>query len=175
MAPVNGTAGAADNIQSGKAYQGINIVSSVVRGRQAGYHANIWGTYKQWQEHDCQVRKGEKSSLVVFYKEYDADPDPNDESDDGKRRVAKASFAFNAEQVDGYTPPPPPVDLGPIQRIAPVDAFVAATKADIRHGGQPGLLPPVHRPHPDARRRAVHRHRHHGPLAKAISRSCCMS
>lgn len=123
------------NIHSGKAYQGINIVSLWCAAECAGYPANVWGTYKQWAEQDCQVRKGERASLVVFYKEYDTDPDPSAESDDGIRRVAKASFAFNAQQVDGYAPPPPPVDLGPVQRIARVDAFIAATKAEIRHGG----------------------------------------
>lgn len=123
------------NIQSSNAYQGINIISLWVAAEQAGYQSNIWGTYKQWQANGCQVRKGEKASLVVFYKEYDAEPDPNAADDDGRRRVAKASFAFNAEQVDGFTPPPSPVDLGPIARITAVDAFVAATGADIRHGG----------------------------------------
>ena len=29
--------------------------------------------YRQWQNKGCQVRKGEKSSLVVFYKEFDAE------------------------------------------------------------------------------------------------------
>ncbi|MEZ5857133.1 MAG: zincin-like metallopeptidase domain-containing protein [Hyphomicrobiaceae bacterium] len=123
------------NIATGHAYQGINIVTLWCAAQQAGYHANTWGTYKQWQEKDCQVRKGEKASLVVFYRQYDTEPNPDDEGDDGRRRVAKASWAFNAQQVDGYCPPPPPVDHGPIDRLARVDAFTAATKADIRHGG----------------------------------------
>ncbi len=131
------------NIDSGNAYQGINIVTLWVAAEQAGYTSNVWGTYKQWQAKDCQVRKGEKSSLVVFYKEYETQPDPNTTDDDGKRRVARASYAFNAEQVDGFTPPPPPADLGPIHRIASVDAFVTATGAHILHGGSRAYYRPA--------------------------------
>jgi hypothetical protein len=32
----------------------------------------------------AQVRKDEKSSLVIFYKEFETDPNPDDASDDGK-------------------------------------------------------------------------------------------
>ena len=130
------------NIATAKPYQGINIVTLWCAAESAGYHANVWGTYKQWQASDCQVRKGEKAALVVFYKEYDTEPNPDDSDDDGKRRVAKASWAFNAQQVDGYSPPPPPADLGPIDRLARADAFTAATLADIRHGGSRAFYRP---------------------------------
>jgi antirestriction protein ArdC len=45
------------------------------------------------------VRSGEKSSPVIFYKEFEAQPDPDDAGDDGKRRVARASRVFTAAQV----------------------------------------------------------------------------
>ena len=59
-----------------------------------------WGTYRQWQNKGCQVRKGEKSSLVVFYKEFDVE-DRNDETGEtehGKRLMARAS-GCNADPV----------------------------------------------------------------------------
>ena len=131
------------NIKSGNAYNGINIVSLWASSDAASYQVPVWGTYKQWQEADCQVRKGEKSTLVVFYKDYDvvpkardaSEPDPQTEGDDGKRRVARASWVFNAAQVDGYAPTPTAVPSNPIDRIANVDAFTSATRAEIRHGG----------------------------------------
>ena len=82
------------------------------------------------------MRKGEKASLVVFYKEYAAEPDPERDDDDGKRRVAKASYVFNCSQVDGYTPPGAPERLGPVERIEAVDRFLASTGARIEHGGE---------------------------------------
>jgi antirestriction protein ArdC len=124
------------NALSNKAYNGINIVSLWVAAASRGFSTQAWGTYRQWQEKGAQVRKGEKSSLVVFYKEYDTDPDPEDASDSGKRRMARASYVFNGDQVDGYQPPEPPTSLGPIERKARADQFIEATKASISHGGE---------------------------------------
>ena len=56
-------------------------------------------TYGQRAEIGAQVRSGEKSSPVIFYKEFEAQPDPDDGGDDGKRRVARASRVFTAAQV----------------------------------------------------------------------------
>lgn len=123
------------NVLTGNAYNGINVVSLWVAAASRGYAAPIWGTYRQWTEAGAQVRKGEKSSLVIFYKEYEADPDPEDERDDGKRRVARASYVFNADQVDGYTLPALPPMMGPIERIEHADRFVSSTGAAVRHGG----------------------------------------
>lgn len=80
------------------------------------------------------MRKGEKGTPIVFYKEFSVDADPGQAGDDGTRRVARASWVFNASQVDGYTVPGLP-DLPPIAREANAEAFIAATGADIRHGG----------------------------------------
>ena len=124
-----------ENAQTGKAYNGINIVSLWVAAECLGYSAPVWATYRQWSELGCQVRKGEKSSLVVFYKEYETDPNPDDSDDDGKRRVARASYVFNAAQVDGYTRPDAPQPLGAIERLLAVDRFIAATGARVEHGG----------------------------------------
>jgi antirestriction protein ArdC len=63
------------------------------------------------------------------------DPDPDDAEDNGKRRVARASAIFNAEQVDGFVLPEPPEPLGPIERLEQADHFVGSTGASIRHGG----------------------------------------
>lgn len=130
------------NALTGNAYNGINIVSLWVAAECLGYGAPIWATYRQWSELGAQVRKGEKSSLVVFYKEYEADPCPDDAGDDGKRRVARASYVFNAAQVDGYALPDAPTPLGPIDRLETVDRFIIATGARIEHGGDRAFYRP---------------------------------
>ena len=56
------------NIQSGNRYRGINVVTLWVEAQLKGYATPVWGTYKQFQENGCQVRKGEKASLIVFYR-----------------------------------------------------------------------------------------------------------
>lgn len=130
------------NALTGNAYNGINIVSLWVSAECLGYSAPIWATYRQWSELGCQVRKGEKSSLVVFYKEYASEPDPQNADDDGKRRVARASYVFNASQVDGYTLPEAPQPLGSIERLEAVDQFIAASGARIEHGGERAFYRP---------------------------------
>jgi antirestriction protein ArdC len=130
------------NALTGNPYNGINIVSLWVAAEVKSYAAPIWATYRQWLELGAQVRAGEKSSLVVFYKEYEAQPDPADESDDGKRRVARASYVFNAAQVEGFAVPSAPEPLGPVERIAAADAFVRSTGARIEHGGDRAFYRP---------------------------------
>lgn len=123
------------NVESGNAYNGVNIVSLWATSDGCGYQTQLFGTYRQWQNAGAQVRKGEKSALVVFYKDYDVEPNADNPEDDGKRRVARASYVFNVAQVDGYTLSTPAPPVNPVERIASADAFVTATKADIRYGG----------------------------------------
>jgi len=123
------------NIATGQLYRGINVVTLWVEAQIRGYSVPVFGTYKQWQEAGCQVRRGEKASLVVFYKEYEVDPEPETDSNDGKRWVAKGYWVFNAEQVDGFEMPEA-APISPIERNARVDAFMTATGAEVRHGGQ---------------------------------------
>jgi antirestriction protein ArdC len=142
-----------ENALTKKLYNGINVVSLWVAAETMSYAAPIWATYKQWSEIDCQVRKGEKASLVIFYKEYETDPNPDHDCDDGKRRVARASYVFNAAQVDGYTLPEPPAPLGPIERIEAADRFFTATGARVAHGGDRAFYRPgtdtIHMPAED--------------------------
>ena len=125
-----------ENALSKKRYNGINVVSLWVAAETKGYSAPIWTTYKQWAELGCQVCAGEKASLVVFYKEFTAEPNPDDANDDGTRRVARASYVFNVAQTDGYALPEPPDPLGPIERIEAADQFLKNTGARIEIGGE---------------------------------------
>ena len=131
-----------ENALTKKPYNGINIVSLWVSAEEQGCAAPIWGTYRQWGELGAQVRKGEKSSLVVFYKEYETDPNPDDNQDDGKRRFARASYVFNASQVEGYELPGQPEPLGPVERIDAADRFIRNTGAKIEHGGERAFYRP---------------------------------
>lgn len=130
------------NAATGQSYNGINVVALWATAQIRAYPLSVWGTYRQWQGLDAQVRKGEKAALVVFYKEFEVDPDPSDDADTGKRHVARASWVFNAAQVDGFTPPDAPAPLPPIARDARAEAFIAATGADIRVGGESAYYRP---------------------------------
>jgi antirestriction protein ArdC len=130
------------NAATGAAYNGINILSLWATAMTEDYSRGLWATYRQWASLGAQVRKGARGACVIFYKEYAAEPDPDDDNDDGKRRVARASWVFNAEQVEGYELPDLP-DLPPVERIAAAENLITANKPDIRHGGDQAYYSPT--------------------------------
>lgn len=81
----------------GSAYRGINHVLL----SYSGHDSNIWGTFNQWKERECAVRKGERSQIVVLWKFF-KEADENGEATDKTGAVMLRYFrVFNSEQVDG--------------------------------------------------------------------------
>ena len=88
--------------------------------------------------------------------------------------VARASYVFNVEQVDGWQPPmqKPWSEVEINEEIA---AFVQATGADVRHGWPSGsriamTLDCIEMPDP----RTLQKHRHQFCRRRRITRSCSM-
>jgi antirestriction protein ArdC len=109
-----------------------NLASTVLRGRGGGNAAPLPD-----KELGAFVRKGEKATPIVFYKSIDVeDGADRDDGEDATRtiRIAKGYWGFNADQVDGFTLPEMPKD-DLVTRLERAEAFIANTKADIRHGG----------------------------------------
>ena len=133
------------NIQSKKAYRGINVVTLWVEAQLRGFGAPVWGTYKQFQEAGCQVRKGEKASMIVFYKEIEFERDVADGNADDERTtsawLARGYHVFNAEQCDGYQPPDAP-PVATIERNSQVESFIKNTGIAVRWGGHSAYYRP---------------------------------
>lgn len=124
------------NVSSGNAYRGVNTVALWAAADAFGYEHGLWGTYRQWQDRGAQVRKGEKSSLIVFYREFDNDDaDDGDDNDRRPRCMARASRVFNIAQVDGYELTEPASDDNRVDPIAAAEAVVSETGAKISEGG----------------------------------------
>jgi antirestriction protein ArdC len=97
-----------------------------------GFGSGLWGTYRQFAAMGAQVRKGERATTVVFWKEFRrGESDENDGGDtderdaDDNRRVrfmARGYHVFNAAQVDGLEIPTQPV-LPECARIAAAEQF----------------------------------------------------
>ncbi|MGE3819747.1 MAG: ArdC family protein [Isosphaeraceae bacterium] len=128
------------NAASGTPYRGVNILALWAAAEAGKYPTHRWATYRQWQALGAQVRRGERSTLVVCWKLKER---PGDEQDDdrqesearrGKRLFARGFSVFNAAQVEGYTPPAPP-ERPQHERITGADTFFSRLSADIRHGG----------------------------------------
>lgn len=123
------------NAATGKAYQGINVIALWAEASLRSFSSGHWATYRQWQALGAQVPKGAKGSPIVFFKSVSPEEtNDGEEPDEKPRLVARTSWVFNAEQVDGWTPPKLPKHNEVAVR-AHVDAFLAATRADIRCGG----------------------------------------
>ena len=147
------------NASTDKAYRGSNILSLWIDAEAKKFEHPVWATFKQWLELEAPVRKGEKGSLIVKYGEWvpkepshggkpEARPRSGSsnaaetEEENGKRLYAKAAWVFNIDQVDA--PPELRARLLPAaairpdltERLAQVDAFIAATGAEFREGGQ---------------------------------------
>jgi antirestriction protein ArdC len=121
-----------------KFYHGVNVLSLWATAATRGYRSGYWATYRQWREFGAQVRKGERGAVVVFYKS--VPPEKGDQDDDEKAAgrptlIARSSWAFNSEQVAGWTPPPQSQQRSEVEIREHVEAFIKATRADIRHGG----------------------------------------
>jgi antirestriction protein ArdC len=134
------------NLVSRKRYRGINVLALWVAAMKAGYDTGLWGTYRQFAEAGGQVRKGERSTTVVFWKEFRRDassePDDNDE-DDGRRArfMARGYAVFNAAQVDGLDMTKPP-ELPETDRVASAEAFFDRLGIVIRTEGDQACYRP---------------------------------
>lgn len=144
------------NVASKAAYRGVNILALWAAAEQRGYASGLWGTYRQWAALGAQVRKGEKASYVVFYKDRGVISDAEDagEGEGGptpiRRLLARASAVFAAEQVKSFTPPmPTPRD--PVIAHEKAESFVSGTGAVIVHEGHRAFYrsstDSIHMPH----------------------------
>ncbi|MGE0851986.1 MAG: ArdC family protein [Hyphomicrobiaceae bacterium] len=127
------------NAVTGHAYRGVNILSLWVSALERGYDSGQWATLRQWNEKGARVRKGERASPIVFYREIDVAAEPGDENGEAageteRVRFARGYWVFAPEQVDGYVQPTA-LPSNPIDRIAAAEVYFAAIAATIVVGG----------------------------------------
>jgi antirestriction protein ArdC len=150
-------AGFPANIVSEKRYSGINPLILHLAERKYGFKSKWWATYAQWQTLGGQVKKrpdeipqGQWGTKIVFFKPVKTTK-KNDDGEDQKKEylVLREYTVFNLDQVEGAALDSFRVQPG--SQNTPVDyqhveGAIAATKADIRFGGNQPLY---HRPPQD--------------------------
>ena len=131
---------------NGQPYRGINVLMLWGAACERGYNAPIWMTYKQAQELGGNVRKGEKSALVVYANKL-IRTETGEQGEEIEKQIPfmKAYAVFNVQQVEGlpahyYGQPENPLPLS--ERLEQVESFIANTGADIRHGGNSAFYAP---------------------------------
>jgi antirestriction protein ArdC len=135
--------GTPTNAVSGRAYRGINTLLLWAEASRAGYGSGEWATYRQWTQRGAQVRKGERSTLVILWKPLTATGSNGKEGDDRTRgrMLARAFRVFNADQVEGYDPGMAPT-LPRSARIGRAESFFQRQPAAIWHGSDSAFYDP---------------------------------
>ena len=138
-----GTHGGPQNLISKKEYRGVNVFLLSCMP----YSLPYWVSYKQAQQLGGHVRKGEKSTPVVFWKWLEkADKETGKI---GKYPLLRYYNVFNVSQCDGIDGKIPQVDeqkVKPFEPIAECERIVEAMpgRPEIRHGME-GILSAVKR------------------------------
>lgn len=137
---------------NGIPYKGFNIIALWAAAAERHFTSRYWLTFKQAHALGGQVRRGERATHILFYKDLappsSADTDTaaspaaasSANTNTPARRVVLRSFAvFSANQIDGLPahflapPPPPPADDTDLAaRLGPRFDRVPAV---VQHGG----------------------------------------
>lgn len=120
-------------------YHGINVVLLWMTANACGYRSQDWFTFNQARQKGGMVRKGERGTLVTFWKLREvSDRDAAALGQDRTKRVPilRHFIVFNREQVDNL---PPAEAEQPTrhdwERDERAESFIRATGARMEEGG----------------------------------------
>ena len=137
------SAGHPKNLESDKPYCGINVFMLAFTAWSQGYGSSYWLTFNQAKRRGGSVKKGEKSSFVVFWKHYEVEDEKT--GDPKTVPVLRYFKVFNAEQCDGIKVP----DVVPVvpNAFKPIEVAEAIAKGyaggpDVEHGGHQACYRP---------------------------------
>jgi len=125
------------NLDSKKPYRGVNVLLLAFTAYVKGFGSSYWLTFRQAKEAGGSVKKGEKSAMVVFWKQYEVE----DVQTGDKKAVPILRYyhVFNVEQCEGIKPPDAvaftPTDFKPIDEAEKIVKGYADGPA-IDHCGQ---------------------------------------
>ena len=114
-----GDGGLPTNLESGRAYRGINVFLLAMSAWADGYESPYWLTFKQAKKKGGHIRKGEKGSLVIFWKQY-ATKDKKT-GDHITIPVLRYYNVFNTEQCEELDVPGLEVSEEPVGDFEPIE------------------------------------------------------
>lgn len=122
------------NLVSKKEYRGINVFILA----SSNYASPYWLTYRQATELGGFVRKGEKSTPVIFWKMLDKHDEDNDTKATGRIPLLRQYHLFSADQCENIPIPADPEEIvNPFSPIERCEQIIAGYKnrPDIHYGG----------------------------------------
>ncbi len=129
------------NPTTGNRYRGINTLLLGMSPLAFSTGDPRWCSYKQAAEKGWQVRKGEKSTTVFFYKQLQArdteKPDAGDDRPAARMIPMLRSYnVFHASQIDGIPAhAPPALSEAPWRRPEAAEVILKNSSAVVRYGG----------------------------------------
>jgi len=134
---------------SGTRYKGGNTIVLLSEAIDKGYSDQRWMTYQQATSAGGQVRKGEKGTVLRFYKFTEEVPEKDAKGwpilgEDGKPKMIEVKLkqpktfsfvVFNASQIDNLKLETPTRNLEPLEINARAENLFKLSGAKISHGG----------------------------------------
>ena len=111
------------NLVSKNAYRGINVFLLAMTAWAEGFSSPYWLTFRQAREISGHVRKGEKGTLVVFFKQHATHDRKTDEPITVP--VLRHYTVFNAEQCEGIETPTSDVGGSRKEEVEPFEPIGA--------------------------------------------------
>jgi antirestriction protein ArdC len=136
-------AGWPKNVETGREYRGVNVFLLALTAWAKGYGSAHWLTFNQAKARGGSVKKGEKSSMVVFWKQY-ATTD-RETGDEKTVPVLRYYNVFNVEQCEGIEiPDAPKFEPTTFTRIQAADVIVSGFEGrpEIAYAGQRAYYTP---------------------------------
>jgi antirestriction protein ArdC len=135
------------NVASRKHYRGINVLLLWDAAQGRSYQSNLWGTYRQWDLLGGQVTRGERSTKIIFWtvmSKATTDQTTGEEKDE-KRFFCREYSVFNLDQCGGAALDRFRVSrpVGGFVGFGPAEEAIAATGADVKHGGHRAFFDPT--------------------------------
>src|SRR3990167_1871542 len=130
-------------------YRGCNVVLLSIAAVVEGYSSPWWGTYEQVKGLGGQVRSGQKSTLVVFWKRTERRQENEDGEEETRRGFLLRYFSVFSEQQcdwpDGSPFATEPDDGAP--RVEPIEAAQSVWSGyegapELRHSGDRAYYSP---------------------------------
>lgn len=113
--------GSPKNLLSGKTYRGINVFLLAYHAFAKGYESSYWVTFQQASDSGGKVKRGERSSMVIFWKPLEV---VDRQTGEVKQNfVLRYYNVFNASQCEGLPVPDAP-QFTPTE-FDPIDAAEA--------------------------------------------------
>ena len=110
------------SLTTGKAYRGINTFLLAMTSWMENYDSSYWATFNQIKKQGGSVRKGERSTLVVFWKQYSTQD--KETGEDITVPVIRHYNVFNATQCDDIVAPDleRTVEMDDVEQFEPISA-----------------------------------------------------